>query len=148
MSEEQQHVIDDADYQEHLKDVGKADFSQEEKDAFRKLLAAGYRNLNGDPVEKKVQMLARTDWLQIQKSIADSKKIASILSILSDIKARIGNSSDRPAEPPKSFSDKLFGFLTAAKRELATIICFAIFFPNGGKVLKVLASFVNPGVQP
>lgn len=164
MSDEQQQHIDEFDYQEYLKDVGNADFSQEEKDAFRKLLAAGYRNLNGDPMEKKVQMLARTDWLQIQKSIADSKKMLHILAALEDIRRKVdatpsaGDALSRiegavdelrqkaAASPQSSsFSARLFDFLKAAKTEIATIVCFAIFFPNGGAVLEKIAAIIRPG---
>lgn len=152
MSEDQQHKIDESEYDTLMRAVAESGLSALEKDNLRELLGAGYRNLNGDPMEVKVRMLARTDWIQIKHTLADADRMNEILGSLREIKEKLDAKPEVPAEQaqaqPRSFSDKLFGFLTAAKRELATIICFAIFFPNGGKVLKVLASFVNPGVQP
>ena len=56
-----QHHIDEAEYNELMKGVSDSGLPGGEKDRQRELLAAGYRNLNGDPMETKVQLLARTD---------------------------------------------------------------------------------------
>ena len=150
MSEEHQHHIDEIEYNELVKAVGDSDLPAVEKDNLRELLSAGYRNLNGDPMEVKVKMLARTDWIQIKRTLTDSAKLSQLIKAVQDLKATIEKNVAEPAEAerPMSFAARLFDFLKTAKTEIATVICFAIFFPNGAAVLKVLSSLVNPGVQP
>lgn len=150
MSEEHQKHIDEMEYNELVKAVGDSDLPAVEKDNLRELLSAGYRNLNGDPMETKVKMLARTDWIQIKRTLTDSAKLSQLIKAVRDLKLAVEKKIAEPTEPerPRSFSDKLFDFLTKAKTEIATVICFAIFFPNGAAVLKVLSSMVSGGQQP
>ena len=61
--------------------------------------------------------------------------------MLEEIKARV----DAPPEPaaPQTFWAQMFGFLKAAKRELAAIVCCAIIFPNGGAVLEKITVLIR-----
>lgn len=148
MSEDQQHHIDEQEYNELMKAVGDSFVPAGEKDRQRELLSAGYRNLNGDPMETKVKLLARTDWTQIKYTLAESAKLSQIIKAINEIKQKLDEHAPQQTATPASFSAKLFDFLKAAKTELATIICFAIFFPNGGAVLKAISAMINPGAQP
>ena len=149
MSEDQQHHIDEQEYNELMKGIGDSSVPAGEKDRQRELLSTGYRNLNGDPMETKVKLLARTDWTQIKYTLAESAKLSQIIKTLNELKAKIDSfpaPQDAPTATPApvSFSARLFDFLKSAKTELATIICFAIFFPNGGAVFKAIASMIYP----
>lgn len=153
MSEDQQHHIDEQEYNELMKAVTDSGVPAGEKDRQRELLSAGYRNLNGDPMETKVKLLARTDWTQIKYTLAESAKLSQIIKSINEIKTKLDEAppkKDESEEPaaPMSFSARLFDFLKSAKTELATIICFAIFFPNGGAVIKAISAIINPGAQP
>lgn len=152
MSEDQQHHIDEQEYNELMKAVTDSGVPAGEKDRQRELLSAGYRNLNGDPMETKVKLLARTDWTQIKYTLAESAKLSQIIKSINEIKAKLDEAtqqkSDKEPAAPMSFSARLFDFLKSAKTELATIICFAIFFPNGGAVIKAISAIINPGAQP
>ena len=151
MSEDQQHHIDEQEYNELLKGIGDSSVPAGEKDRQRELLSTGYRNLNGDPMETKVKLLARTDWTQIKYTLAESAKLSQIIKTLNELKAKLDSAPAPQAvatSAPTSFSARLFDFLKTAKTELATIICFAIFFPNGGAVIKALSAIINPGAQP
>ena len=147
MSEDQQHHIDEQEYNELLKGIGDSSVPAGEKDRQRELLSTGYRNLNGDPMETKVKLLARTDWTQIKYTLAESAKLSQIIKTLNELKAKLDSVPAPHAvatSAPTSFSARLFDFLKTAKTELATIICFAIFFPNGGAVFKAIASMIYP----
>lgn len=147
MSEDQQHHIDEQEYNELMKGIGDSSVPAGEKDRQRELLSTGYRNLNGDPMETKVKLLARTDWTQIKYTLAESAKLSQIIKTLNELKAKLDSApapQSIPSYTPTSFSARLFDFLKTAKTELATIICFAIFFPNGGAVFKAIASMIHP----
>lgn len=148
MSEDQQHHIDEQEYNELMKGIGDSSVPAGEKDRQRELLSTGYRNLNGDPMETKVKLLARTDWTQIKYTLAESAKLSQIIKTLNELKAKLDTLPAKQevvtSAAPVSFSARLFDFLKSAKTELATIICFAIFFPNGGAVFKAIASMIYP----
>lgn len=146
MSEEQQHVIDEREYSALLREIGDSRNDPQVKDRQRELLGVGYRNLNGDPMEEKVRLLARTDWTQIKYMLAESARTNRIIRMLEEIKASV-DATPEPAAP-QTFSARLFDFLKSAKTELATVACFAIFFPNGGAVLRIIAGLVRGEPAP
>lgn len=146
MSEDMQHTIDEREYADLMREIGGSHSDPQTKDRQRELLGAGYRNLNGDPMEEKVRNLARTDWTQIKYMLAEAARTNRIISMLEEIKARV----DAPPEPaaPQTFWAQMFGFLKAAKRELTTIVCCAIVFPNGGAVIGRIASLIRGEPAP
>lgn len=152
MSEEQHHnpqeKIDSEEFSTLMAEIGSSHTDPKDKDRQRELLGAGYRNLNGDPMEEKVRLLARTDWTQIKFMLAEASRMNRVIRTLEEIKAKLESSASAAPAAPASFAARLFDFLTKAKTEIATVICFAIFFPNGAAVLKVLSSMVSGGQQP
>jgi len=152
MSEEQHHnpqeKIDSEEFSTLMAEIGSSHTDPKDKDRQRELLGAGYRNLNGDPMEEKVRLLARTDWTQIKFMLAEASRMNRVIRTLEEIKAKLAGQASAAPAAPASFAARLFDFLKAAKTEIATVICFAIFFPNGAAVLKVLSSMVSGGQQP
>ena len=141
MSDDLQRTIDEREYADLMREIGGSHSDPQDKDRQRELLGAGYRNLNGDPMEEKVRLLARTDWTQIKYMLAESARTNRMIRMLEEIKARV-DASPEPAAP-QSFLAQLFGFLKAAKRELTTIVCCAIVFPNGGAVLEKITVLIR-----
>ena len=143
MSEEQYHnpqeKIDSEEFSTLMAEIGSSHTDPKDKDRQRELLGAGYRNLNGDPMEEKVRLLARTDWTQIKFMLAEASRMNRVIRTLEEIKAKLEGQAS---------AARLFDFLKAAKTEIATVICFAIFFPNGAAVLKTLSAMVSGGAQP
>lgn len=146
MSDDLQHTIDEREYADLMREIGGSPSDPQTKDRQRELLGAGYRNLNGDPMEEKVRLLARTDWTQIKYMLTEAARTNRIISMLEEIKARVDASPEPTA--PQTFWAQLFGFLKAAKRELTTIVCCAIVFPNGGAVLRIIAGLVRGEPAP
>lgn len=138
MSEEQQHHIDEQEYNELMKAVGDSGLSAIEKDNLRELLSAGYRNLNGDPMETKVKLLARTDWIQIKRTLAESDKMQRILNALEAIQKGL-------KAKPVGFVAQLFDFLKDAKAWIAAVIITAYFAPKGVEVLESIRQMIVLG---
>ena len=138
MSEEQQHHIDEQEYNELMKAVGDSGLSAIEKDNLRELLSAGSRNLNGDPMEVKVKLLARTDWIQIKRTLAESDKMQRILNALEDIQKGL-------KAKPTGFVAQLFDFLKDAKAWIAAVIITAYFAPKGVEVLESIRQMIVLG---
>ncbi len=138
MSEEAQHKIDEAEYTELMKAVGDSVLSALEKDNLRELLAAGYRNLNGDPMEEKVKLLARTDWIQIKHTLADTHWKMSIAKMLADIKDELKQNRDgRPTN--------VWDTLVAAKKDIRYIAIAACIFPGGAALVSALQKVFGGG---
>ena len=143
MSEDQQHHIDEQEYNELMKAVSDSGVPAGEKDRQRELLSAGYRNLNGDPMETKVKLLARTDWTQIKYSLAESAKLSQIIKVLNEIKTKV-----EEGQTPKSFWGMLFGFLKDAKAYLLAALFLLLYYPQGVKIMDGLVRMVHGGTVP
>ena len=133
-----QHHIDEAEYNELMKGVSDSGLPGGEKDRQRELLAAGYRNLNGDPMETKVQLLARTDWTQIKYMLAESSKTQRILKTLEEIKKTL-----EEGQVPKTFWGLLFAFLKDAKAYLLAALFLLLYYPQGVKIMDGLVRMVH-----
>lgn len=114
--------------------VQKSDLPPVEKDALRELLIAGYRNLNGDPIEEKVKLLARVDWAQIKRALSDSKKLSKILAAVQEIKAKV-------EERPKGRN--LCDLLAEAKTDIRYVLIVACVFPGGAALLSALKEILS-----
>ena len=138
MSEEQQHKIDEAEYNELMKGVTESCAPPNEKDRQRELLSVGYRNLNGDPMETKVKLLARTDWTQIKYTLAESAKLSQIVESINEIKAAIDD-----GVATKSFWPQLFAFLNKAKSHLLAALFLLLYYPQGAKIMDGIVRLVR-----
>lgn len=140
MSDEQQHHIDEAEYNELMKGVTESGAPPNEKDRQRELLSAGYRNLNGDPMETKVKLLARTDWTQIKYTLAESAKLSQIIKSINEIKAAIDE-----GVATKSFWPLLFNFLNRAKGHLLAALFLLLYYPQGVRIMDGIVRLVHGG---
>jgi len=147
--EERQYHADTQEFDTLLRAVQDSKLDPTDKDGLRRLLVAAYRNLNGDPTEVKIKLLARVDWEQVKHSLTDSAKLSHIIGALGAIDERLAGieralatPAPKPA-PTKPFLVLLFDFLKDAKGYLTAIILAAIAFPNGGAVLKIVGSWFS-----
>lgn len=147
--EERQYHADTQEFDTLLRAVQDSKLDPTDKDGLRRLLVAAYRNLNGDPTEVKIKLLARVDWEQVKHSLSDSAKLSHIIGALGAIGERltsiekaIAAPAPKPA-PTKPFLVLLFDFLKDAKGYLTAIILAGIAFPNGGAVLKIVGSWFS-----
>lgn len=143
MSDEQQHHIDEQEYNELMKGVTDSGLPPGEQDRQRELLGVGYRNLNGDPMETKVKLLARTDWTQIKYMIIESGKTQRILNVVDDIKKSLDEE-----RTPKTFWGLLFAFLKDAKAYLLGALFLLLYYPQGVKIMDGLVRMVHGGTVP
>lgn len=143
MSEDQQHHIDEQEYNELMKGVTDSGLPLGEKDRQRELLGVGYRNLNGDPMETKVRLLARTDWTQIKYMIIESGKTQRILNVVDEIKKSLDEE-----RAPKTFWGLLFNFLNNAKAYLLAALFLLLYYPQGVKIMDGLVRMVHGGTVP
>ena len=110
-----------------------------EKDTLRKLLTAGFCNLNGDPIEKKVQNLARVDWEQIKLRIGDAKKLNTILRVVEELRAEAKDAKDKPAaEPAKPMTkiERILVFIERCRNQIAATAIGAFVAPHGPEVVQ------------
>ena len=140
MSEEQQRHIDETEYNELVKAVGESELPAVEKDNLRELLSAGYRNLNGDPMETKVKLLARTDWIQIKRTLTDSAKLSRLIRTVEEIKRALVEE-----RTPATFWAMLFAFLKDAKAYLLAALFLLLYYPQGVKIMDGLVRMVHGG---
>lgn len=138
MSEEQQHKIDEAEYDTLMRAVEESGLSALEKDNLRELLGAAYRNLNGDPMEVKVRMLARTDWIQVRHTLAESENLLRIIKAIDGIKASIDDGG-----ATRSFWPLLFAFLNKAKGHLLAALFLLLYYPQGAKIMDGIVRLVR-----
>lgn len=112
-----------------------------EKDTLRKLLTAGFCNLNGDPIEKKVQNLARVDWEQIKLRIGDAKKLNTILRVVEELRTAAKERENHP-EKPQTKLERIFAVVERCRREIAAVAIGAFFAPHGPEVVeKIVHAF-------
>ena len=110
-----------------------------EKDTLRKLLTAGFCNLNGDPIEKKVQNLARVDWEQIKLRIGDAKKLNTILRVVEELRAEAKDAKEKPAPEtakPATKFERILAFVEKCRNQIAATAIGAFCAPHGPEVVQ------------
>ena len=137
--DDRQKHADRMEYDTLVQAVQDSKLPMHEKDAMRELLTAGYRNLNGDPIERKVQLLARVDWAQIKRSLADADKLNRILAAVEEIRADAKGAKDKPApEPAKPMTkiERILVFIERCRNQIAATAIGAFVAPHGPDVVQ------------
>ena len=138
-AENPQKHADRIEYDLIAESIQKGELEPGEKDTLRKLLTAGFCNLNGDPIEKKVQNLARVDWEQIKLRIGDAKKLNAILRVVEELRAETKGAKDKPpveTAKPMTKIERILVFIERCRNQIAATAIGAFVAPHGPEVVQ------------